>query len=89
MLGPPIFGSSGYLTPAYDPFAVAGDPNQASFRVSNLTPPDRVTLDRLRRRPPPHPPRRILRPAAAVETSAQDFAFVAIPAAALSNRSFQ
>jgi hypothetical protein len=46
----PLFSSSGYLTPAYDPFAVTGDPNQAGFRVSNLTPPDRVTLDRLRRR---------------------------------------
>ena len=34
----PIFASSGYLTPAYDPFAVSGDPNQAGFRVRNLTP---------------------------------------------------
>ena len=46
----PIFSSSGYLTPAYDPFAVGGDPNQAGFRVRDLTPPDRLTLDRLRRR---------------------------------------
>jgi hypothetical protein len=46
----PMFSSSGYLTPAYDPFAVMSDPNAAGFRVSNLTPPDRVTLDRLRRR---------------------------------------
>jgi hypothetical protein len=46
----PIFSSSGYLTPAYDPFAVAGDPNQGGFRVRDLTPPDRLTLDRLRRR---------------------------------------
>jgi len=46
----PVFSSSGYLTPAYDPFAVAGDPNSASFRVRDLTPPDRLTLDRLRRR---------------------------------------
>ena len=46
----PIFASSGYLTPAYDPFAVSGDPNQASFRVQNLTPPDRLTLERLLRR---------------------------------------
>ena len=30
--------------------AVLGDPNQAGFKVSNLTPPDRLTLDRLRRR---------------------------------------
>ena len=46
----PIFSSSGYLTPAYDPFGVLGDPNAASFRVRDLTPPDRLTLDRLRRR---------------------------------------
>jgi hypothetical protein len=46
----PLFSSSGYLTPAYDPFAVNGDPNQTGFRVRNLTPPDRLTLDRLRRR---------------------------------------
>ncbi len=46
----PLFSSSGYLTPAYDPFTVTGDPNQPGFRVSNLTPPDRLTLDRLRRR---------------------------------------
>jgi Protein of unknown function (DUF1501) len=46
----PLFATSGYLTPAYDPFAVAGDPNQAGFRVQNLTPPDKVTLDRLHRR---------------------------------------
>jgi hypothetical protein len=46
----PLFSSSGYLTPAYDPFAVTGDPNQSGFRVQNLTPPDRLTLDRLRRR---------------------------------------
>jgi hypothetical protein len=46
----PIFSSSGYLTPAYDPFSVGGDPNQGGFRVRDLTPPDRLTLDRLRRR---------------------------------------
>ena len=46
----PLASSSGYLTPAYDPFAVGGDPNQAGFRVRDLTPPDRVTLDRLLRR---------------------------------------
>ena len=46
----PISGLSGYLTPAYDPFAVSGDPNQAGFRVRNLTPPDRLTLSRLLRR---------------------------------------
>jgi hypothetical protein len=46
----PLFSSSGYLTPAYDPFAVGGDPNQAGFRVRDLTPPDRLTLERLRRR---------------------------------------
>jgi hypothetical protein len=46
----PSFSSSGYLTPAYDPFAVSGDPNTENFRVRNLTPPDKVTLDRLLRR---------------------------------------
>ena len=46
----PMSGLSGYLSPAYDPFAVSGDPNQAGFRVRNLTPPDRVTLARLMRR---------------------------------------
>jgi len=46
----PLFSSSGYLTPAYDPFAVMDDPNQAGFRVRNLTPPDRRTLERLQRR---------------------------------------
>ena len=46
----PIFASSGYLTPAYDPFSVSGDPNQENFKVRNLTPPDRLTLERLLRR---------------------------------------
>jgi hypothetical protein len=46
----PLFSSSGYLTPAYDPFAVGGDPNQGGFRVRDLTPPDRLTLERLNRR---------------------------------------
>jgi hypothetical protein len=46
----PLFASSGYLTPAYDPFSVSNDPNQPGFRVQNLTPPDRLTLQRLLRR---------------------------------------
>lgn len=46
----PLFSSSGYLTPAYDPFAVGGDPNGPGFKVRDLTPPDRLTLDRLNRR---------------------------------------
>src|SRR3954469_6093965 len=46
----PLFSSSGYLTPAYDPFAASGDPNQENFRVRNLTPPDKLTMDRLMRR---------------------------------------
>ncbi len=46
----PIAGLSGYLSPAYDPFAAMGDPNQAGFRVKNLTPPDQLTLARLLRR---------------------------------------
>jgi hypothetical protein len=47
---PPAFAGSGYLTPAYDPFAVEGDPSQPGFRVRNLTPPDRLSLARLERR---------------------------------------
>ncbi len=46
----PNFATSGYLTPAFDPFTVGGDPNAPGFRVRDLTPPDRLTLDRLRRR---------------------------------------
>ncbi len=46
----PTPASSGYLTPAFDPFAIPGDPSRPDFRVRDLTPPDRVTLDRLRRR---------------------------------------
>lgn len=46
----PFAASSGYLTPAFDPFAVGGDPNQGNFRVRDLTPPDRLTLERLQRR---------------------------------------
>ena len=46
----PLFSSSGYLTPAYDPFAVGSDPNSPNFRVRDLTPPDRLTLSRLLRR---------------------------------------
>ncbi|GAC1475083.1 MAG: DUF1501 domain-containing protein [Isosphaeraceae bacterium] len=46
----PLFSSSGYLTPAFDPFAVLNDPNSPNFRVRDLSPPDRLTLDRLKRR---------------------------------------
>jgi hypothetical protein len=46
----PLFSSSGYLTPAFDPFSVGGDPNSPGFRVRDLTPPDQLTLERLRRR---------------------------------------
>ncbi len=46
----PAFATSGYLTPAFDPFVVGGDPNQGNFRVRDLTPPDRLTLERLLRR---------------------------------------
>jgi hypothetical protein len=46
----PPFSSSGFLTPAYDPFAVQGDPSSDRFRVRDLTPPDRVTFQRLSRR---------------------------------------
>ena len=46
----PLYASSGYLTPAFDPFAIDADPSQPGFRVRHLTPPDRLTLERLRRR---------------------------------------
>ncbi len=46
----PIYSSSGYLSAAYDPFTVLNDPNSPTFRVRDLTPPDKLTLDRLRRR---------------------------------------
>lgn len=46
----PVFGGSGYLTAACDPLDIPGDPSQASFRVRDLTPPDKVTYDRLMRR---------------------------------------
>ena len=47
---PSAYATSGYLTPAYDPFSAGGDPNQPGFRVRDLTPPDKKTLDRLNRR---------------------------------------
>ena len=47
---PSSYATSGYLTPAYDPFSSGGDPNLDGFRVRDLTPPDKVTLDRLNRR---------------------------------------
>jgi len=47
---PSAYATSGYLTPAYDPFSAGGDPNLEGFRVRDLTPPDKVTLDRLNRR---------------------------------------
>lgn len=46
----PPFATSGYLTPAYDPFSVNADPSVPGFRVRDLTPPDRLTLARLQRR---------------------------------------
>ncbi|WP_165227930.1 DUF1501 domain-containing protein [Aquisphaera insulae] len=46
----PAASGAGYLSPAYDPFTVGGDPSLDTFRVQNLTPPDRLTLDRLLRR---------------------------------------
>ena len=46
----PMAASAGYLTPAFDPFAIAGDPSRPEFRVRDLTPPDRITLERLGRR---------------------------------------
>lgn len=46
----PAFATSGHLTPAFDPFTVGSDPNASNFRVRDLTPPDRLTLERLQRR---------------------------------------
>ena len=46
----PLFGGSGYLSPEFDPLEIPGDPSQPNFRVRDLTPPDQVTYDRLKRR---------------------------------------
>ena len=46
----PPFGGSGYLSSAFDPLDIPGDPSQENFRVRDLTPPDSVTYDRLKRR---------------------------------------
>jgi hypothetical protein len=46
----PVFGGSGYLTTACDPLDIPGDPGQPNFRVRDLTPPDKVTYERLLRR---------------------------------------
>ena len=46
----PAFAGAGYLTPARNPFAINADPNTPSFRVRDLTPPDRLNMARLQRR---------------------------------------
>ena len=46
----PLFGGSGYLSGAFDPLDIPGDPSQPNFRVRDLTPPDQMTYDRLKRR---------------------------------------
>ena len=46
----PLFAGSGFLSTSLDPFSVGSDPNATDFRVRDLSPPDRLTLDRLRRR---------------------------------------
>lgn len=46
----PFFGGSGYLTSAYDPLDIPGDPSLPNFRVRDLTPPDQVTYERMLRR---------------------------------------
>lgn len=46
----PLFGGSGYLGSAFDPLDIPGDPSQPNFRVRDLTPPDQMTYDRLKRR---------------------------------------
>jgi hypothetical protein len=40
----------GYLSGAYAPFSVGGDPSQPGYRVKDLTPPDTLRLDRLEER---------------------------------------
>lgn len=44
------FAGSGYLGNAYDPLEISGDPSQPNFRVRDLSPPDRMTYERLLRR---------------------------------------
>lgn len=46
----PFFGGSGYLTSACDPLDVPGDPNDPNFRIRDLTPPDKITYERMLRR---------------------------------------
>src|SRR5262249_7022450 len=41
---------AGHLGPAFDPFEVAGNPNDPAFRVQDVSLPDGLTGTRLRRR---------------------------------------
>jgi len=45
----PYLGAA-YLGPAYEPFAVNGDPNLPEFRVPNIGGPDQAGLDRIQQR---------------------------------------
>lgn len=45
----PYLGSA-YLGPAFEPFAVLGDPNLPEFQVPNIGGPDQAGLDRMRQR---------------------------------------
>lgn len=47
--GDPFLGT-GYLSPAYGPFSVGGDPASKDFRVRDLNLPEGVTPERLERR---------------------------------------
>ncbi len=44
------FGGAAYLGASYNPFAPDANPNEANFRVKNLTPPGRVSAERLEAR---------------------------------------
>lgn len=41
------FGGAAYLGASYNPFAPDANPNEANFKVKNLTPPSRVSAERL------------------------------------------
>jgi len=47
---PTAFGTAGYLSDMYGPFAVGGDPSQPGFRVQNLALPSGIDTDRFAKR---------------------------------------
>lgn len=46
-VGPVNYSGSAYLGPAYEPFAVTGDPNEPSFSVPNIGLPDQAQVARI------------------------------------------